>query len=197
VPRAFAYPCPDCRTTSNLHDPACRFDGTRRAEIEKAYTDIVAVLSADRLTEERLQQAVHAPWSARHAAAIDTLRREHRVVETDAGTLELLPPAARKERASEPRSDPLRTVYRQGSVPGCHDHAVFAMIAFYEMVGFSWEETRERVVAWLEESGAWDRGGFEESTPEAVVDNKRHVYESGYGWMQAAQEAKAVIDRSR
>jgi hypothetical protein len=65
------------------------------------------------------------------------------------------------------------------------------------MVGFSWEETRERVVAWLEESGAWDRGGFEESSPEGVVDNKRHVYESGYGWMQAATEAKAVIDRSR
>jgi hypothetical protein len=197
VPRAFAYPCPDCRTTSNLHDPDCRFDGTRRAEIEKAYTDIVAVLSVDPLTAERLQEAVHGHWSARHAAALETLQREHRVVETDAGTLELLSPEARKERASEPRSDPLRTIYHEGSVPGCHDHAVFAMIAFYEMVGFSWEETRERVVAWLEESGAWDRGGFEESTPGAVVDNKRHVYESGYGWMQAAQEAKAVIDRSR
>jgi len=197
VPRAFEYPCPDCRTTSNLHDPSCRFDGDRRAEIEKAYTDIVAALSADPRTEERLRESVHGRWNARHAAALETLRREHRVRESDAGTLELLSPAERKERAAEPRQDPLRTIYREGSVPGCHDHAVFAMIAFYEMVGFSWEETRERVITWLEESGAWDRGGFEQSTPGAVVDDKRHVYESGYGWMGAAQEAKAVIDRAR
>jgi hypothetical protein len=196
VSRAFEYPCPDCRTTSNLHDPECRFDGDRRAEIERAYTDVVATLSVESRTEVELQDAIPGRWSARHAAALDTLQREHRVNETDAGVLELLSPGERKERASEPQRDPLRTIYRKGSVPGCHDHAVFAMIAFYEMVGFSWPETRERVVEWLEGSGAWDRGGFEESTPGAVVDNKRHVYESGYGWMAAAQEAKAVIDRS-
>jgi len=82
-------------------------------------------------------------------------------------------------------------------VPGCHDHAVFAMVAWYEMVDLSWQETKENVVTWLRESGTWDRGGFEESSPEALVESKRHVYDAGYGWKQAGQEAKAVIDRHR
>jgi hypothetical protein len=69
------------------------------------------------------------------------------------------------------------------------------MIAWYEMVGLSWAETRERVIEWLEESGAWDRGGFEESSPAELVDKKRHVYESGYGWKEKASAAKRVIDR--
>jgi hypothetical protein len=70
------------------------------------------------------------------------------------------------------------------------------MIAWYEMVGLSWEETRENVVEWLHESGTWDRGGFEEATPEALVDRKRHVYEAGYGWKEKADAAKRVIERS-
>ena len=91
--------------------------------------------------------------------------------------------------------EPVETVYGKGGVPGAHDNAVFAMIAFYEMVGLSWEEARENTIEWLEESGTWTRGGFEESSPEELVDSKRHVYEQGYGWKQAATEAKAVIDR--
>jgi hypothetical protein len=70
------------------------------------------------------------------------------------------------------------------------------MIAWYEMVGLSWEETRTNVVEWLRESGAWDRGGFEEATPEELVDGKRHVYEAGYGWKEKAAAAKRIIDRS-
>ena len=91
----------------------------------------------------------------------------------------------------------MRTLYRRGSVPGCHDNAVFAMIAWYEMVGLSWAETRENVVEWLHDSGAWARGGFEESTPGELVDAKRHVYESGYGWKEKAEAAKRVIERHR
>ena len=195
MPASFEYPCPTCRTTSNLHDPDCRFDGTPRSAIEKAYTDVVAVLSVEPRTERELQGAVHGRWSARHAAALSALRREVRVEETDEGVLHLLTPEERRERVSEPTDEPMRTIYRRGSVPGCHDHAVFAMIAWYEMVGFSWEETREYVVEWLRDSGSWARGGFDESSPGEVVDNKRHVYDEGYGWKQAAEEAKAVIDR--
>jgi len=99
------------------------------------------------------------------------------------------------EQVSEPSIEPMATIYEHGSVPGCHDNAVFAMIAWYEMVDLSWPETKDNVVTWLRESGAWDRGGFEESSPEELVESKRHVYESGYGWKQAGQEAKAVIDR--
>jgi hypothetical protein len=190
----FAYPCPGCRTTSNLHDPECRFDGERRDAIEKAYTDIVAVLSVEPRTERELRNAAHE-WSARHQAALDTLRREHRVRE-EGDVIELLTPEERKEHVSEPTAEPLRTIYEEGSVSGAHDNSVFALIAFYEMVGFTWEETREKVIEWLHESGTWARGGFDESSPEELVDSKRHVYEEGYGWKEKAQAAKRVIDRA-
>lgn len=192
----FAYPCPDCRTATNLHEPSCRFADRRWHEIEKAYLDLIAPLSASPRTEPGLREAVHDGWEAINAAALDQLKREHRVRESDEGLLELLSPAERDEIVSEPSHEPMRTVFEHGSVPGCHDHGLFAMIAWHEMVGFSWEETRKRVIQWLNESGAWDRGGFDESSPTEVVDNKRHVYDQGYGWKQAAQEAKAVIDRT-
>jgi hypothetical protein len=193
---AFAYPCPDCRSTSNLHDASCRFDGAKRSDIEKAYTDIIATLAAGHRTEPELQQSVHGRWTAAHAGALEQLRREHRVHEHDDGVLELLTPEERKERVSEPTAEPMRTIYQEGSVPGCHDNAIFSIVAWYEMVGFTWEETRQRTVEWLRSSGAWERGGFEESSPEEVVDNKRHVYEEGYGWKEKAQAAKRVIDRT-
>jgi len=90
----------------------------------------------------------------------------------------------------------MRTIYHEGSVPGAHDNAVFAMIAYYEMVGFTWGETRDLVVDWLKETGTWDRGGFEEASPEELVDKKRHVYETGYGWKEKARAAKSVIEHS-
>jgi len=96
---------------------------------------------------------------------------------------------------THPDRDPLRTIYEKGSVHGAHDNSVFALIAYYEMVGLSWEETRENVIEWLRESGTWQRGGFEEDSPEELVDAKQHVYEQGYGWKEKAKAAKAVIDR--
>ena len=192
---AFAYPCPECRTSTNLHAPDCRFEDASRAGIEKAYTDVLAVLSAEPRTERALQTDAHE-WSARHAAALSTLVREHRVRESDEGVLELLTPEQRREEVSEPTFEPLKTVYEEGSVPGCHDNAVFALVAWYEMVGFSWEETREKVIEWLETSGTWARGGFEESSPGELVDSKRHVYEAGYGWKEKAEAAKRVIERT-
>ncbi|MFC6726464.1 hypothetical protein ACFQE1_19275, partial [Halobium palmae] len=125
---------------------------------------------------------------------LDQLRHEQRVVD-DGGALRLLTAAEFKERVSEPTSEPMRTLYREGSYPGCHDNAVFAMIAWYEMVGLSWAETKENVVEWLEDSGAWARGGFEEATPATLVESKRHVYEAGYGWKEKAESAKRVIER--
>lgn len=190
----FEYPCPGCRSTSTLHDPDCRFDGTRREEIERAYFDVLAVLSEGPRTDRELKNVIE-PWTRRHEAVLETLERDHRVREGDNGLLEFLTPEQRKEAVSEPDQEPIATIYERGSWPGCHDNSIFALIAWYEMVGFSWEETRELVVEWLTSSGAWDRGGFEESTPAEVVENKRHVYEEGYGWLEAATEAKAVIDR--
>jgi len=195
----FPYPCPGCRTTNNLHDPDCRFTGRSHHEVEKAYTDLLAVLTDDEspVPEDRLRSVVtdRYGWSALHAGALARLKTDERVDETDAG-LVVPPPEERRARLREPDSEPLSTIYHRGSVPGSHDNAVFAMIAYYEMVGFTWKETRELVVDWLCESGAWDRGGFEEASPEELVDKKRHVYESGYGWKEKARAAKSVIERT-
>ena len=192
----FDYPCPDCRTTNSLHDAGCRFEGTRWPAIEKAYTDIVAVLSLGARPESDVQAAVHGEWDGLRAAALSRLRRDGRVVDDD-GSLRLLTASEFREQVSEPTREPMRTLHRHGSVPGCHDNAVFAMIAWYEMVGLSWEETRDRVVSWLHETGTWDRGGFDEASPELLVDSKRHVYEAGYGWKEKAEAAKRIVDRSR
>ncbi len=193
----FGYPCPDCRSTNNLHDPDCRFTGTAWTDVEKAYLDVVSVFSAaeEPVDEDALTGATHGDWDPLHHAVLNRLQGGQRVREADGG-LELLSPEEYREAVREPDIEPIRTVYRKGSVPGAHDHSVFALIAYYEMVGLSWEETRETVIEWLHESGTWDRGGFEESRPGELVDEKRHVYEEGYGWKQAAREAKAVIDRS-
>jgi len=188
------YRCPGCRTTSNLHAPGCEFEGTDRRHIEKAYIDILGSLSAREYDEDGLREAVPERWSGLHTATLERLKSDQRVVEED-GTLRLLPPGEYKDRVSRPTFEPLQTIYEKGSVSGAHDHSVFAMVAFYEMVGLSWEETRENTIEWLQNSGTWERGGFEEATPEELVETKRHVYEEGYGWKQAATEAKAVIDR--
>ncbi|WP_135853475.1 DUF7474 family protein [Halorussus salinus] len=195
MPR-FDYPCPDCRTTSNLHGPDCEFEGASWADIEKAYTDLVAVLSANSLPEEAVRNAVHGRWSNLHNSALDRLVHEQRVMEDEQGHLELLTAEEYKEHVTDPNVEPIKTVARKGSVPGAHDNAVFAMIAWYEMVGLSWTETRERVVDWLRDTGTWTRGGFEEASPQELVNKKRHVYEAGYGWKEKAEAAKAVIDRS-
>lgn len=191
----FRYPCPDCRSVNSLHDPECRFDGTPWHEIERAYVDIVAALTEGAKTEGRLREAVDAPWDGLHAAALSQLRHEQRLRETAGDALELRSPAEFKEAVAVPDDEELRLIFERGSVPGCHDHAVFSLISYYRMVGYSWEETREQVVDWLRDSGTWQRGGFEEPTPEEVVDAKRHVYEQGYGWKQSAREAAAVIRR--
>lgn len=192
----FRYPCPGCRTTNSLHDADCDFEGVSWPTVEKAYTDLLSVLTAepDGLPEAALREAVDDEWGGLHKAALGALEREQRVVRDD-DDLRLLTAAEFKELVSEPTREPMRTVYERGSVPGCHDNAVFAMVAWYEMVGLSWPETKENVVEWLHTSGAWDRGGFEESTPEELVETKRHVYDAGYGWKEKGQAAKRVIER--
>ena len=190
----FDYPCPDCRATNSLHDADCDFEGTPWPEVEKAYIDIVARLTAEPTEEADLYDAVDGEWGALHRSALERLKRDERVTEGN-DVLRLRTAEEFREEVSEPTREPMRTLYRKGSVPGCHDNAVFAMIAWYEMVGLSWAETRENVIEWLRDSGAWSRGGFEESSPEALVDAKRHVYEAGYGWKEKAEAAKRVIDR--
>ncbi|ERG95864.1 hypothetical protein [Haloquadratum walsbyi] len=190
----FEYPCPDCRSTSSLHASECQFEGTPWSAVEKAYTDIIIQLTAGPIDRELLPTVIDGEWSALHNAAIERLTRDERVTERN-GIVRLRTAEEFREEVSEPTREPMRTIYQQGSVPGCHDNAVFAMIAWYEMVGLSWRETRENVITWLEQSGAWARGGFDETTPAELVDDKRHVFDAGYGWKEKAQAAKRIIDR--
>lgn len=200
MPAHFGYPCPDCRSTNNLHEPACRFTGRPWHEIEKAYVDVLSALSCEPRNEDALREALRADenagWSPLHQQALRRLDEDHRVEEQESGVLVVVPPEERKERLQKPTYEPLRTIYEKGSVPGAHDNSVFALVAFYEMVGFTWPETKQLVVEWLHDSGTWARGGFEERSPEELLEGKRHVYEQGYGWKEKAKAAKAVIDRS-
>lgn len=191
----FTYPCPGCGTSGSIHDPSCGFGDRTRSTIEQAYIDLIATIGDDPRSEADLKTVIGG-WSSVHAAALTRLRREGRIRETDASELEVAPAAVQAERLIEPTVEPIRTVHRHGSVPGCHDNAVFALIAWYEMVGLTWDETRERMLQWLDESGTWARGGFDEHTPEELIDGKRHVYEQGYGWREKAEAAKRVIERT-
>ena len=189
----FAYPCPGCRTTSSLHAGDCDFEGTPWHAIEKAYVDILMLAMDGPIEEAALTRRVPGGWDRLHQAALQRLLRDGRMVQRST-QLALRSAEEFRETVSVPTSDPMRTIYEAGSVPGCHDNAIFALIAWYEMVGLSWEETAENVTDWLRDSGAWGRGGFDETRPEEVVANKRHVYEAGYGWREKAEAAKRVID---
>lgn len=188
----FRYPCPGCGSEGTVHDRSCRFASSDRSTIERAYIEVLALLLGEPADISSLRSRVDS-WSDVHAAALGRLQREGRI--TGDETLSVATGDAQAQRIIEPSIEPIATIYRYGSVPGCHDNAVFAMIAWYEMVGLSWEEARTRVLEWLEDSNTWARGGFEESTPEELVDGKRHVYEAGYGWREKAEAAKRVIER--
>jgi hypothetical protein len=191
----FGYHCPGCRSTNNLHEPGCEFTGRDTYEIERCYVDVVATLSVEPVDEGTLPS--QAPdWSALHKRALDQLVEDHRVKEDEGGNLVVVPPEERKERLRVPDYEPLATIYHDGSVPGAHDNSIFALVSFYEMVGFTWPETKQLVVEWLHDSGTWARGGFDESSPADLLETKRHVYEEGYGWKEKARAAKSVIERS-
>lgn len=193
-----AYQCPDCRTDSNIHSVDCRFADVAHTVIASAYMDILATLVGRRITRPKLVSEV-GDWESLHGAILATLSESGPVVTetvSDKTVYTLQPADVFRESNLHPHYPPISTVYEHGSVPGCHDHALFAMVAWYEMQDVSWEETLEYVVDWLHESGTWERGGFEERTPEAAVQNKRHVWNEGYGWKRAAQEVVSTLESS-
>jgi hypothetical protein len=192
----FTYPCPACRSATVFHAPRCRFVAHDREAIQQAYVGIAAILDAGPRDRDALRETLGRPWTPLHDAALDALEREYRVDERDDGTYALLEAEEREERLLVPSHDALRTIYEQGSVPGAHDNSVFALISYYEMVGLDWETTREAMLDWLHDSGTWERGGFDESSPEALLTTKKHVFEEGYGWKDKARAAARVIERA-
>lgn len=204
--RQFDYPCPDCRSTSNLHADGCNYSNRDREEFERAYFDILTQLTISPKPKIADEELVHngngdglmnncrGAWTAVYEDCLIRLKHEYIIVEEE-NVFRIMGKEERKDAVSEPQHEPMKTLYEKGSVPGAHDNAVFAMVAFYEMVGLSWTETRENVLEWLDETGTWKRGGFAEKSPEELVEKKRHVYDQGYGWREKAEAAKRVIDQ--
>ena len=176
----FAYPCPGCRTTSSLHAGDCDFEGTPWHAIEKAYVDILMLAMDGPIEEAALTRRVPGGWDRLHQAALQRLLRDGRMVQRST-QLALRSAEEFRETVSVATSDPMRTIYAAGSVPVCHDNAIFALIAWYELVGLSWEETAESVTDWLRDAGAWCCGGFDETRREELVPSKHHLHEAGYG----------------
>jgi hypothetical protein len=198
------HACPGCGTTNDLHEIDCKHEGTSRAEIEKAHTDILAKLSLSPHEPDTLRQETHGEWDALHEAVLDSLKRSQRVqlnyvsendlfdvASAEEDKLVLLTPGEwREERV--PTEPYIREVWSRGPVDGAKDAAIVAAISWHEWAGFSWEETTERVADWLQETGAWERGSWEESSIEELLSDKRHVHEEGYGWAEKAKQAAGV-----
>lgn len=194
----YEYSCPDCGTTNQLHPQWCAFETADWYDIEKAYIDILSVVMMRASTGapvdfSALQTDIDGDWTAIHDEVYDNLLFQCRIHETDDGRLVPVDPERRKELL-EPSSQPIQRIWETGSIPGCHDNSVFALISWHESHGFSWAETKDRLLTWFEQTGTWSRGGFEESSPEQLIESKKHVYDSGYGWFDKAQAAKQVID---
>lgn len=199
------YSCPYCRTTNRLHDHDCRFSDIDIHRIEKAYTDILSVLTRAPQTLPDLRQHVHGEWGEIHRTVFQKRfvdeNRLDKLGEVDQhnesrSVYKLKTPDEIQAEKKVPSHPDLETIYHEGAVDGCLDTSIVALIAWWEYAGFGWKETRELTIDWLHESGTWDRGSFEERSPEELVDSKKHVFEEGYGWKDAASTAATKIPSS-
>lgn len=204
----FSYHCPNCATTNRIHRERCRWNGTHIHEFEKRYIDILSALlerkavrnvhgdptipmDADWLKTHITEE--YGNWDTKHDACLDRLRDESYVVEMD-GDLVLLSPDEQRDHVS-PASigGALEAVHEYGACDGCLDNGISAIISWCEMSDFDWDRTREFALDWLDETGTWERGGFEESSPEALVEKKKHIHEQGVGWKTFAKRTAEVM----
>lgn len=189
------YHCPECRTTNNLHEYECSFAEADRVDYEKAMVDILSVLSILTCSKDSLIQNC-GEWSELHDACFQRLQTLGNIVKTSDGYYRLASPVERRH-AARPNTDPLATIWEYGTVPGCHDNGLFALIAYFANQDFTWEETKNLLLDWFEETNTWDRGGFSEQSPKALIESKRHVHEEAYGWNNKGRAAKRIIDQHR
>ena len=197
---AYGYRCPRCRTTNALHADECRYAHLADGAIEEAHIDVLSTLSMSRHTEEELEDRAANGWSKVHDDVLDLYRNEGRITteqrETDDGTEDVLYLRTPEEYRAQlvPTERYIETVWKHGPVDGAKDVSVTAAISWHEWRDFSWEQTRERVANWLRDTGAWERGSWEESSIDELLSSKKHVYDGSYGWKEAAQSAVRVIE---
>ena len=106
----FAYPCPDCRSTTDLHDPDCNFGGRSRSEIERAYADVLAVLSTGPRPAAQLRRSAPGEWTPLHDGALDRLRRGCDAPDRASGRAITTPDGATREQVASRRQRVRRTV---------------------------------------------------------------------------------------
>ncbi|EMA47626.1 DUF7474 family protein [Halococcus saccharolyticus] len=197
---AYGYKCPQCRTENAAHSPGCKFASLADGKIEEAHVDIISSLAMSRHSEDELKDEAPNNWLAIHDAVLDLYLSEGRIThemrenedKPDEEVLRLLTPDEYRAQLS-PTHENIKVVWENGPVDGVKDVSVTAIVSWHEMKDFSWEETRQRTIDWLRDTGAWGRGSWEESSPAEVVDAKKHVHDRGYGWANAASEAAGSI----
>ena len=195
------YSCPVCLSGLSVHDYGCEWSDVTMSTIEKAYIDILAILTRAPQTRLDLVKNVHGDWSKIHSRVFDRFDRERRIVSigeveqegTEQLVYKLRTPDEIRADKEIPSHEDLKIIYEQGGCDGCLDDSVVSMIAYWEMVGFDWRKTRQLTLDWLADSGTWGRGTFQESSPEQLVDSKKHIHEKGYGWKNAASQASSTI----
>lgn len=203
-PRYFSFPCPDCWSELSVHEPDCEWPNVPSHRIEKAYVDIISTLiqaevdrnlydvEAEMDTSYDWLTDAAPEWSPLHTACLAALKRRYVVIEDATGNLRHVPPDDRQGER-EPTFGAIKRVYQYGACDGCLDYGTCAMVSWCEMNDYTWDETVEFVVEWLHETGTWERGSFEEPTPEALVADKRHVYRDGIGWKNFAETTVATM----
>lgn len=204
----YGYRCPSCRTTNALHTEGCQHAHAAPEAIEKAHIDILSVLSTCRRSEESLKDEAHNGWSPIHEDVLDLYMNEGRIVhrpaeedlpvprlpdEDDETVLYLRTPDEYRAQLV-PTEAHIKTVWEHGPADGCKDDALVAAISWHEWRDFSWKETRSRIADWLRDTGAWERGSWEESSIEELLNDKQHVFEESYGWKQTAKQAESVLE---
>lgn len=214
----FEYPCPECETTNIVHDASCPHDHDGIDHIRKAYTDILSVLLTEGAERERmdappgisfqtLREKVNeilqsqAPdqrglWRDLHTDCLHELKNRRRVAEADEmGGLYLKQP---EERAQEiiPTFDPIKTIYEHGPVDGAKDYSMYSMVSWTELAGLTWEEAKNFLTEWLEETNSWDDLHWGESSINQLLESKRHVHERELGWGDYAEIAAGHIRQS-
>lgn len=195
----FTYPCPVCGTENNLHIESCKFTGIDRTEYESAYIDIISWLSLSTMRLSTLKSQIEDSgqnWSEIHRECLLELSDRNRVQIDEDGFYRLI---SKKEREDllEPSTEPLATIWEYGTVPGCHDNGLFSLIAYFAHQDLSWEATKEKIQDWYQRTKSWERGGFEESSIEELIESKKHVWEEQYYWSSHARQAKRVIENHR
>jgi hypothetical protein len=191
----YSYVCPDCRTESNIHEYDCEFEGTERAVIERAYIDIISRLSLTPFEQSTLEELVNE-WSDLHEACFYSLWGRNHITLRNDGKFRLRS-SDEREKSIHPTFEPLKTIFEHGSVAGCHDNAVFSLIAWYANQDLSWEETKEQLHTWFSRTGSWNSSEFEEASIDDLLEKKKHVWDEAYGWDTTAKAAKRVIEQKR